>query len=170
MTMDAAERRDFVRKNHTCVVGYNRKKGPPSMSIVYYVMDGNDILFSTMRERQKAKAVERLGEVSIAVLDGEWPPTYLVVDGKAKVESDMELAVDVGMKIGGVMAGETLPEEVRPLVKEGCEKEGRVVVRVTPSSTFYSPPVHLNKADDALDKEKMKDFKHGLGARMPWRD
>ncbi len=170
MTMDASERRDFVRTNHTCVVGYTRKNAPPSMSIVYYVMDGDDILFSTMRERQKAKAVAREGELSIAVLDGQWPPTYLVVDGDAELETNPETIVDVAMKIGGVMAGEPLAEEVRPFVKEGCEKEGRVVVRVTPKSTFYSPPVHLHKADDALDKEKMKDFKHGLGARLPWRD
>jgi len=170
MTMDAAERRQFVHNNHTCVVGYTRKKGPPSMSIVYYTMDGDDILFTTMRARQKTKAVEREGELSIAVLDGQWPPTYLVVYGDAQIETDMDLVTDVGMKVGAIMAGEPLSEEVRPLVRDGMEKEGRVVIRVKPTSTFYTPPVHLHKADDALDKEKMKDFKHGLGANLPWHD
>lgn len=170
MTMDAAERREFVRENHTCVIGYTRKNGPPSMSIVYYVPDGNDILFSTMRDRQKAKAVEREGELSIAVLDGQWPPTYLLVDGKAELDNDLGLAVDVAMKIGGIMAGEPLSDDARPFVEEMCKKEGRVVVRVKPTSTFYSPPVHLNKADDTFDEEKRKNFKHGLGARLPWLD
>ena len=170
MTMDAAERREFVKKHHTCVVGYTRKKGPPSMSIVYYVMDGDDICFSTMRARQKAKAVEREGELSIAVLDGQWPPTYLVVYGDAEIVEDKEKAIDVGMKIGGVMAGETLPEEARPFVEDMVEKEGRIVVRVKPRSTFYTPPVHLNKAEEVHDEEFRKEFKHGLGANLPWRD
>jgi PPOX class probable F420-dependent enzyme len=166
--MDATERRAFVRENNTCVVGYTRQKGPPSMSIVYYVMDGDDIVFSTMRDRQKAKAVEREGELSIAVLDGQWPPTYLVVYGDATVEADEEKTVDVAMKIGAVMSGSPIPAEARPIVQEMCEKEGRIVVRGKPNRTFYSPPVHLNKSKDAVDPEKQKKMKHGLGASHPW--
>jgi nitroimidazol reductase NimA-like FMN-containing flavoprotein (pyridoxamine 5'-phosphate oxidase superfamily) len=59
--MNAEERRQFVRDHRTCVFGYNRKSGPPSMSIVYYVMDGDDMLVSTMSDRAKAKAVTRNG-------------------------------------------------------------------------------------------------------------
>jgi len=49
--MNQEERRQFVREHRTCVFGYERKQGPPSMSIVYYVMDGDDMLVSTMAER-----------------------------------------------------------------------------------------------------------------------
>jgi PPOX class probable F420-dependent enzyme len=166
--MNAAERREFVRSNHTMVVGYTRNSGPPSMSIVYYTMDGDDILFSTMAGRQKAKAVKRLGELSLCILDGQWPPTYIVVDGGAVVEEDIELVTDVGMAIGAVMSGETLPEEVRPLVKEGMEREDRVVIRVKPQSTFHSPPVHLEKDDDLESEETQDKMKHGYGARLDW--
>jgi hypothetical protein len=51
------------------------------MSIVYYVMDGDDMLVSTMADRAKARAVRRNGEVSLCVLDENWPVTYLVVYG-----------------------------------------------------------------------------------------
>ena len=85
-----AERREFVENNHTCVVGYTRKAAPPSMSVVHYVMDGDSIVFLTMTERQKAKAVRREGELSLCILAATedalaWPPEYLVVDGDAEI-------------------------------------------------------------------------------------
>ena len=73
--MNRDERREFVRKHRTAVFGYGRKHDGPAQSIVYYVMDGDDILVSTMGARAKAKAVARLGKVSLCVLDEQWPPT-----------------------------------------------------------------------------------------------
>jgi hypothetical protein len=77
--MNRDERREFVKKHRTAVFGYGRKNDGPAQSIVYYVTDGDDILVSTMGARAKAKAVERLGKVSLCVLDEQWPPSYLVV-------------------------------------------------------------------------------------------
>ena len=43
--MDREQRKAFVRAHRTCVFGYNRRHDGPSMSIVYYIMDGpNDLL------------------------------------------------------------------------------------------------------------------------------
>ena len=42
--MDASERRQFVRDHRTCVFGYARREHGPAMTVVYYVMDGDDIL------------------------------------------------------------------------------------------------------------------------------
>jgi Pyridoxamine 5'-phosphate oxidase len=41
------------------------KSDGPSLSVVYYVMDGDDLLMSTMWERGKAKAVRRNPKVSL---------------------------------------------------------------------------------------------------------
>ena len=50
--MDREERKEFVRAHRTCVFGYNRRHDGPSMSMVYYMMDGpDDLLVSTMAER-----------------------------------------------------------------------------------------------------------------------
>ena len=160
--MNAEERRAFVEAHRTCVFGYQRKEGPPSMSIVYYTMDGDDLLISTMAGRAKAKAVERLGEVSICVLDEQWPLTYLVIYGKARVERDLAQTGTVMMKVGEIMSGNPIPESARPVVEQMAEREDRVVLRVSPEFTFYTPPVHLNAGDDG---SKMQ---HGYGQRLPW--
>lgn len=158
--MDAAERREFVRKHRTCVFGYERKGGPPSMSIVYYVVDGDDILISTMDDRAKAKAVRKNPEVSLCVLTETWPFTYLLVYGEARVET--EGVVDLMMRIGELMSGQPLPEAARPGVEAMARKEKRVVLRVTPVSTFETPPKHLHAGDDG------SKLTHSLGQTLPW--
>ena len=65
--MDQAQRRQFVRDHRTCVFGYARKDHGPAMTVVYYVMDGDDMLISTMAAREKAKAVARGGKVSLCM-------------------------------------------------------------------------------------------------------
>ncbi len=162
--MNSEERRAFVERNRTCVFGFERKKGPPSMSIVYYTMGGDDLLISTMAGRAKAKAVERLGEASICVLDEKWPLTYMLLYGKAQIERDLDLTCSVMMKVGEIMSGNEIPEAARPIVEDMAKREDRVVIRVTPESTFYSPPVHLNAGDDGSAME------HGYGKRLPWRE
>jgi len=163
--MNREERRQFVGQHRTAIFGYGRRADGPSMTIVYYLMDGDDILVSTMAERGKTGAVRRNGRVSLCVLDEQWPPTYLLVYCDAVVETDFEQTVDVMMGIAGVMAGHPMPPEVRPLVAEGAQHEKRVVLRLRPYATFESPPKHVHSADDIGEK-----LAHGLGASLPWLD
>ena len=67
--MDISERRAFVGDNHTCIFGYERIKAAPSMSVVYYTLDCDDILISTIAGRAKANAVDRTGRFSLCILD-----------------------------------------------------------------------------------------------------
>ena len=162
--MNQAQRREFVEKHRTCIFGFQRKQGPPSMSVVYYVVDGDDLLISTMAARAKAKAVARTGEASVCVLDEKWPLTYLQVYGPAVIDEDFDTSVDVMMKVAEIMSGQPLPEAARPLVEAKAREEGRIVIRLKPQWTVYTPPVHLYAGDDG---SKMQ---HGLAERMPWRE
>jgi PPOX class probable F420-dependent enzyme len=161
--MNQQQRRAFVESHRTCVFGFQRAKGPPSMSIVYYVVDGDDLLVSTMRARAKAKAVQRTGEAALCVLDEKWPLTYLQVYGPAAVDTDFDVSVNVMMKVAAIMSGVELPDAARPIVEAKAREEDRVVIRLKPQWTVYSPPVHLNAGDD---ESRMK---HGLAERLAWR-
>jgi len=161
--MTPQERREFVRAHRTAVFGYGRRHDGPSMTVVYYIMDGDDLLVSTMAGRGKARAVRRNPKVSLCVLDEQWLPTYLVVYCDGRVETDFEPAVDLMMRIAGVMAGQTMPDAVRPMVAEGARREERVVLRLAPYATFESPPRHVSEAADINEK-----LIHGYGALLPW--
>lgn len=160
--MDQEERREFVRKHRTCIFGYNRKNDGPAMTVVYYVLDGDDLLISTMAARAKALAVTRNPKVSLCVLDEQWPVTYLQVYGDATLEEDFELAVDVMRRVIDLMAGEEMPASKLPEIRKMCEAEGRVVIRVKPYATFATPPRHVYKAED------IDGLTHSTSTSMPW--
>jgi PPOX class probable F420-dependent enzyme len=161
--MNREERRQFVREHRTAVLGYPRKHDGPAMSIVYYVMEDEEILVSTMAARAKAKAVARSPKVSLCVLDEQWPPSYLQVYCDAKLDSDLDRVVDVMMRIAGVMAGAEMPVDVRPMVEAGARAEQRVVLRLRPYATFYTAPVHVDSAHDINPT-----LRHSTSASLPW--
>jgi PPOX class probable F420-dependent enzyme len=160
--VDQAQRRQFVRDHRTCIFGYGRKEHGPAMTVVYYVMDGDDLLISTMAARQKAKAVARESKVSLCVLDEQWPLSYLQVYGHAVVEHDRAQAVDVLTRVIGLMAGETVPESRRPQIEQMAADEQRVVIRVTPYATFETPPRHVWQMSD------IDTLTHHTSTSLPW--
>jgi PPOX class probable F420-dependent enzyme len=161
--MNPEERRQFVREHRTAIFGYPRKQDGPAMSIVYYAFEDDEILISTMGARAKAKAVARSPKVSLCVLDEQWPPSYLQVYCDATLETDFDRVVDVMMRIAAVMAGSAMPDEVRPMVEEGARAEQRVVLRLRPYATFYTPPKHVHSADDINP-----NLVHSTSASIPW--
>ncbi len=160
--MDRDQRRQFVRDHRVCVFGYGRRHDGPAMTIVYYVMDGDDLLVSSMADRQKAKAVERNPRVSLCVLDERWPPTYLQVYGHAVVDRDPEHGADVLRQVVELMAGEPVPPERHAQIVRLAKQEKRLVLRVTPYATFATPPRHVNTMDD------LDTLSHWTSTSLPW--
>ena len=158
--MNGAQRREFVKNHRTCVFGYSRKAHGPSMSCVYYVMDGDDILVSSMLGRAKPKAVKRDGKVSLCILDEKWPPTYITVYGTATV--DKEGGEELMIAICELMAEQPMPEEERDKLRKLAIEEQRCVIRVTPNSTFETPPRHVYEPSD------VDALSHSLGTTLPW--
>ena len=136
------EQREFLESHRFCVFGFNRRSGPPSLSPVYYFMDGDEIVISTTGSRIKAKAVQRNSEVSVCVLDEKMPFAYLTVFGHARVEE--EGAADVMRRIGEVMAGSPIPEAALPALEQRAKSEGRVVIRVKPAQFVSMRPLSLS--------------------------
>jgi Pyridoxamine 5'-phosphate oxidase len=132
------------------------------MTVVYYVMDGDDLLISTMAARGKTKAVDRDSRVSLCVLDEKWPLGYLQVYGTAEISHDRDLAVDILNQVIGIMAGEDVPESRRPQIEQMVDDEQRVVIKVTPYATFETPPRHVYQMSD------IDTLTHFTSTSMPW--
>ncbi|MAI49911.1 MAG: pyridoxamine 5'-phosphate oxidase [Rhodospirillaceae bacterium] len=158
--MDAAERREFVRTHRTCVFDYPRKEHGPSMSCVYYVINGEDILVSSMLARSKPKAVARDGRVSLCLLDENWPPSYITVYGNAVVEK--KGGDDLLIAIYKLMAEQPMPEDERKKLRKLALEEGRCVIRIKPDSTFETPPSHV------YDPGDVDTLTHWVGNSLPW--
>ncbi len=129
------EQRQFLEEHRLCIVGYVRKDGPPALSPVYYVLDGDEIVISTTSSRAKGRAGRRNIAMSVCVLAESPPFQYLTVYGKAHVED--EGAVDAMMRIGEKMTGAPISEASRPALEQRAKAEGRVVLRITPERIVY---------------------------------
>jgi PPOX class probable F420-dependent enzyme len=160
--MNREERRQFVHDHRTCVFGYARQSHGPAMTIVYYVVEGDDLLVSTMAARGKPKAVDRDGKVSLCVLDEQWPPSYLQVYGDAVVDRDPDLAADVLTRVIALMAGAEVPPGRRPQIAQLARDEDRVVIRIRPYATFETPPRHVYKMSD------IDTLTHFTSSSLPW--
>lgn len=158
-----ASRRQFVRDHRTAVFGYPRQSHGPSLSIVYYVVAGeNELRVTSMRDRAKTHSVRRNGKVTLCVLDEQWPMSYLQVYCDAEVVDDMDAAVDQMMAVSEIMAGEPMPASARADVEAMCRREHRVVLRLTPYSTFQTPPRHVHNPSD------LKGLTHWTSTSLPW--
>jgi len=131
--MNDAERDAFIREHRTAVFGHNRKSDPPAMSLLYYVTEPDgSLLMSTTADRSKAKAVARDKKASLCILDEQWPPSYLNVYCDAEVDTDFDLAVETMQRIGSVMAGAPLGDDIRPALEKKARDEHRVTIRLRP--------------------------------------
>lgn len=160
--MDREERRQFVRDHRTGVFGYGRRADGPAMTVVHYVMDGDEILVSTMADRQKPKAVARNPKVSLCVLDETWPFTYLQVYGDATVDADPAHGADMLRHVVELMSGQTVPPERYAQIAELAAEEKRIVLRIKPYATFATPPRQVNTMDD------LDTLSHWTSASEPW--
>ncbi|WP_030254729.1 PPOX class F420-dependent oxidoreductase [Streptomyces violens] len=100
--------------------------GSPQVSPVWVKRDGDDLLFSTTEDRQKAANLRRDPRVTVVVQPADDPYVYAEIRGTAEVTSDgaQELLDEVSVKYTGKPYAEFNPRAGR----DGA----RVVVRVTP--------------------------------------
>lgn len=161
--MDAAERRRFVRGHRTAIYGYARQTEPPSLSVVYYLMDGDDeMLVSCMAERAKTKAAELDPHATLCVLDEQWPLTYVQVQCKVAVERDFDAAVDLLVRLSELMAEKKLPDTARVPLEEMARREQRIVLRLTPYATYHTPPRHVREVED------LEGLTHWTSSSIHW--
>jgi PPOX class probable F420-dependent enzyme len=102
------------------VVSTVQAAGGPQSSVVWLTRDGDDLLFSTIKGRQKYANLGRDPRVGVLVIDASDPYRYAEVRGTATMTDDprAELIEQLALKYTGQPFGE------RP-------GEQRVIVRVT---------------------------------------
>ncbi|GAA3806187.1 PPOX class F420-dependent oxidoreductase [Sphaerisporangium flaviroseum] len=125
--MSDSEWREFVLEGtHTAKVGVTRADGRPHVTPVWFVLDGDDLVFTTSGSGQKAKSLRRDPRVAICV-DEERPPySFVMIDGTATLSEDLEELVKWATVLGGRYMGQERAEEFGR--RNGAP--GEVVVRV----------------------------------------
>ena len=119
----------FVRSMKWAVVTSLRRDGSPTNSVVFYAVDGDDLIFSTTRDRLKAKTLARDPRAALGVLDEGAPYRFLSIEGTAVIE-DGDI-VPGHITVNRAMRG--IPDWDPPAgYLETLRSQGRVIIRVTP--------------------------------------
>jgi PPOX class probable F420-dependent enzyme len=92
VTFDAATRRLLDGKNFATVATLNPDGGPHS-SVVWFIRDGDAILFSTISTRKKARNLARDRRISVTVFELENPYNSVEIRGTAELLDDLEKAL-----------------------------------------------------------------------------
>ena len=106
--------------------------GAPHVTPIWFVLDGDDIVFTTHESSLKGKALLRDGRVSMVVDDQEPPFSFVMVQGSADVSRNLDELVAWATKIGGRYMGAERAEEFGR--RNGVD--GELLVRVTPTKTI----------------------------------
>ena len=88
--MSDSERRSFLMEGtRTAKIATTRADGRPHVAPVWFVLDGDDVIFTTGAGSVKGKSLQRDPRVSVAV-DHEAPPfSFVVVEGIAEISHDL---------------------------------------------------------------------------------
>ena len=122
----------LLEGTRTAKVATVRADGRPHLAPVWFVLDGDDVIFNTGAGSVKGKTLRRDPRVSLAVDDATPPYSFVVVEGIAEVSDDLDEMLPWSTAIGGRYMGADLAEEFgrRNAV------EGELLVRVRPHRTI----------------------------------
>ncbi|MCX4910816.1 PPOX class F420-dependent oxidoreductase [Streptomyces sp. NBC_00878] len=105
-----------------------RADGSPHVAPIWFLLDGDDLVFNTSKNTVKGRNLARDGRVALCVDDDRPPYSYVVLQGRARISEDLdELRLWAG-RIGGRYMGEERAEEFG--ARNGVPGELLVRVRI----------------------------------------
>ena len=134
-TMSDEEYRAFMTHGtRTAKAATTRPDGRPHITPVWFVLDGDDLIFTTHETSLKAKDLRRDPRICLCV-DDETPPfDYVMFEGVVTLSEDLEELRRWATAIGGRYMGADRAEEFG--AKNGIPGEIAARVRITRAVGF----------------------------------
>ncbi|MFI6033479.1 PPOX class F420-dependent oxidoreductase [Streptomyces sp. NPDC051315] len=88
-----------------------RADGRPHVAPVWFLLDGDEVVFNTGKDTVKGRNLVRDGRVALCVDDDRPPFGYVVVQGVARVSEDLHEVRHWATRIGARYMGEDRAEE-----------------------------------------------------------
>ncbi|WP_138963896.1 PPOX class F420-dependent oxidoreductase [Streptomyces sp. YIM 121038] len=105
-----------------------RADGSPHVAPIWFLLDGDDLVFNTGKDTVKGRNIARDGRVALCVDDDAPPFAFVVLQGSAELSEDLEQVRHWAARIGGRYMGEDRAEEFG--ARNGVPGELLVRVRI----------------------------------------
>lgn len=113
---------------HTAKLSTVRADGSPHIAPVWFLLDGDDIVFNTGEDTVKGRNMARDGRVSLCVDDDRPPFSFVTLQGRAELSDRLEEVRDWATRIAARYMGEDLAEQYG--ARNGVPGELLVRVRI----------------------------------------
>ncbi len=105
--MSDQEWREFVMTGtRTGKLATTRHDGSPHVVPIWFVLDGEDFLFTTGAKSVKGRALLRTGQASLCVDDERPPFSFVTVSGHVAISTDLEEMLPWAVRIAARYMGE----------------------------------------------------------------
>ncbi|MEU5378838.1 PPOX class F420-dependent oxidoreductase [Streptomyces sp. NPDC005968] len=105
-----------------------RADGSPHVAPIWFLLDGDDLVFNTGKETVKGRNLARDGRVALCVDDDRPPYAFVVLQGRARLSEDLDELRRWAARIGARYMGEERAEEFG--ARNGVPGELLVRVRI----------------------------------------
>jgi PPOX class probable F420-dependent enzyme len=106
------ERRAFLSAGtRTGVLSTVRKDGTPHAAPIWFVLDGDDVIFTTGVDTVKGKAISRDNRVALCVDDDSPPFSFVTIEGVARIGRDLDELLVWATRLGARYMGAERAEE-----------------------------------------------------------
>ena len=109
---------------HTGKLAVVRKNGAPHVVPIWFVLDGDDFVFTTNESTVKGKSLLRDGRAALCVDDEKPPFAFVSVEGATHTSADLEELLVWTTKIGARYMGADARGGVRPAQRSGRRVAG----------------------------------------------
>lgn len=113
----------------TAKLGYVGADGRPLVAPVWFIVDGQQLVFNTGKDTAKGRALARDPRVVVCVDDERPPFSFVQIQGAASLSEDSEELLDTATRIGGRYMGQDRAGEFGR--RNGVP--GELIVRITPT-------------------------------------
>jgi PPOX class probable F420-dependent enzyme len=138
--MSPTETRAFLSQGtRTAKLATARLDGAPHIAPIWFVLDGDDLIFTTGSGTLKGRALARDPRIAICVDDERPPFAFVVVEGTATLSTDLDEMLTWATRLGARYMGAENGEEFgrRNAVP------GELLVRVTPTHIVAQADIAL---------------------------
>ena len=123
----------LTQGTRTAKLAVAKRDGAPLVSPVWFVMDEDDIVFTTMNSTLKYQAMRREPMVSVCVASETFPYGFASIQGRASL---YQLPHEELLEWTTKIARRYVPSAQANTFGERNAVEGEILVRVTPLSIF----------------------------------
>jgi len=119
------EQRAFLKDKRFAVVGTKNPDGSPHLAVMWYLLDGDDIVVNSRRGRIKDRNLAADPRMSLVVEDGY---RWIRIDGRVRIEHDQRVAqADIRRLAARYYENERKVDEA---VRDTFSKQHRITYRL----------------------------------------